>query len=175
MVYTCDKGYCVGADGGLSDSNGLLVSQNDVEQTFNALTGQSPYAYEDEVRQGFLTLETGIRAGLAGSALLAGGNMRTYKTVSGINFRIPREAKGVITSYSIHYTKLYDLCTTETTLDLFMYEAVKDAVSPIIHTFIATSPIHMEYKLKMKPEDVLNQAIEMVKYAKSLCPEVEFS
>ncbi len=55
------------------------------------------------------------------------------------------------------------------------YEALKDAVSPIIHTFIATSPIHMEYKLKMKPEDVLNQAVDMVKYARSLCPNVEFS
>jgi stage III sporulation protein AA len=95
MVYTCGKGYCVSADGGLSDSNGLFVSEDDVEQTFNALTGQSPYAYEDEIRQGFLTLSNGIRAGLAGSALITGGNLRTYKTVSGINFRIPREAKGI--------------------------------------------------------------------------------
>lgn len=55
------------------------------------------------------------------------------------------------------------------------YEAVKGAVSPRIHTFIATSPIHMEYKLKMKPDDVLAQAAEMVKYAKSLCFDVEFS
>ena len=55
------------------------------------------------------------------------------------------------------------------------YEAVKSAVSPRIHTFLATSPIHMEYKLKMKPEDVLKQAEEMVRYAKSLCSDVEFS
>jgi len=55
------------------------------------------------------------------------------------------------------------------------YEAVKGAVSPRIHTFLATSPIHMEYKLRMKPEDVLAQAVEMVKYAKSYCADVEFS
>ncbi len=55
------------------------------------------------------------------------------------------------------------------------YEAVRGAVSPRIHTFLATSPIHMEYKLKMKPEDVLTQAEEMVRYAKSLCSDVEFS
>ena len=55
------------------------------------------------------------------------------------------------------------------------YEAVKSAVSPRIHTFLATSPIHMEYKLKMKPEDVMKQAEEMVRYAKSLCSDVEFS
>ena len=55
------------------------------------------------------------------------------------------------------------------------YEALKNAVMPRIHTFIATSPIHMQYKLKMKPEEVLEQAVSMVKYAKSLCPDVEFS
>ncbi len=55
------------------------------------------------------------------------------------------------------------------------YEAVKDAVSPRIHTFIATSPIHMQYKLNMKPEDVLKQSADMVAYAKTLCPDVEFS
>lgn len=55
------------------------------------------------------------------------------------------------------------------------YEAVKVAVAPRIHTFLATSPIHMEYKLKMSPDDVYAQAVEMVKYAKSLCSDIEFS
>lgn len=55
------------------------------------------------------------------------------------------------------------------------YNAVKHGVNPLIHTFIATSPLHMEYKLKMKPEEVLSQIEEMVKYARSLCPNVEFS
>ncbi len=39
------------------------------------------------------------------------------------------------------------------------YEAVKNAVSPLIHTFISTSPVHMEYKLKMKPDQVLENNI----------------
>jgi len=55
------------------------------------------------------------------------------------------------------------------------YEAVKEAVSPRIHLFIATSPIHMEYKLKKKPEQVLETACEMVKYAKSFVSDIEFS
>ena len=42
------------------------------------------------------------------------------------------------------------------------YEAVRYAKHPRIHTFIATSPIHMEYKLKMSPDKVYAQAIEMV-------------
>ncbi|TJX14435.1 2-isopropylmalate synthase [Tissierella creatinini] len=55
------------------------------------------------------------------------------------------------------------------------WEAVKGATKPRIHTFIATSDIHMKYKLKMEPEDVIKKAEEMVRYASSLCPEVEFS
>lgn len=55
------------------------------------------------------------------------------------------------------------------------WEAVKGAAKPRIHTFIATSDIHMKYKLKMKPEEVKRRATEMVAYAASLCPEVEFS
>ncbi len=55
------------------------------------------------------------------------------------------------------------------------YESVKDAKKPRIHTFIATSDIHMEYKLRMTPEEVVARAEEMVKYASSLVPEVEFS
>ncbi len=55
------------------------------------------------------------------------------------------------------------------------YEAVKNAKHPVIHVFLATSDIHMEYKLRMTREQVLSQIEEMVGYAKSLCPDVEFS
>jgi len=44
-----------------------------------------------------------------------------------------------------------------------------------IHTFIATSPIHMEAKLRMTPDQVLERAVDSVKLARSLAPEVEFS
>jgi len=46
------------------------------------------------------------------------------------------------------------------------WEAVKVAQKPRIHTFIATSPVHMEKKLRMTPEQVLERAVEMVKYAR---------
>ncbi len=55
------------------------------------------------------------------------------------------------------------------------WEAVCSAARPRIHTFIATSPIHMKYKLKMDPEQVIERAVEMVTYARSLCEDVEFS
>ncbi|MFZ5878582.1 MAG: 2-isopropylmalate synthase [Chloroflexota bacterium] len=55
------------------------------------------------------------------------------------------------------------------------WEAVKGAQNPRIHTFLATSSIHMKHKLKMDPEEVVQRVSEMVAYAKSLCADVEFS
>jgi 2-isopropylmalate synthase len=54
-------------------------------------------------------------------------------------------------------------------------DALKGAKSWRVHTFIATSPIHMEKKLRMTPEQVLEQAKLAVRYAKNACPDVEFS
>ena len=55
------------------------------------------------------------------------------------------------------------------------WEAVQGAQKPRIHTFIATSEIHMKHKLKMDPEEVIQRVSEMVAYARSLCADVEFS
>ena len=55
------------------------------------------------------------------------------------------------------------------------WEAVQSARRPRIHTFLATSPIHMKHKLKMDPEEVVARVSEMVAYAKSFCDDVEFS
>lgn len=55
------------------------------------------------------------------------------------------------------------------------WEALKDGASPRIHIFIATSDIHLKYKLKKTREQVIEQAVEMVKYAKSKFPIVQWS
>jgi 2-isopropylmalate synthase len=54
-------------------------------------------------------------------------------------------------------------------------EALKPANSARIHTFIATSPIHMEMKLRMQPEQVIEQAVRAVKRARQYTDNVEFS
>ena len=53
--------------------------------------------------------------------------------------------------------------------------AVCKAQNHRIHTFIATSPIHMKYKLKMSEEEVIKRAIHAVQYAKTFVDDVEFS
>jgi 2-isopropylmalate synthase len=55
------------------------------------------------------------------------------------------------------------------------YEAVKGGAAPRIHLFLATSPVHMQYKLKMSGDEVLATIKEMVAYAKKLISDIEFS
>ena len=54
-------------------------------------------------------------------------------------------------------------------------KALENAEKPRIHTFIATSPVHMEYKLRMDKETVVKKAVEAVKFAKTFVEDVEFS
>ncbi len=54
-------------------------------------------------------------------------------------------------------------------------KALEAAAKKRIHTFIATSPIHMEHKLKKRPEEVLKMAVEAVRFAKTFTDDVEFS
>ncbi|RMF89324.1 MAG: 2-isopropylmalate synthase [Nitrospinota bacterium] len=55
------------------------------------------------------------------------------------------------------------------------WEAVRHAERPRIHVFVATSDIHLEYKLRKSREEILQQSIEAVRYAKSLCDDIEYS
>lgn len=55
------------------------------------------------------------------------------------------------------------------------WEAVRRAARPRIHAFLATSDIHLKYKLKISRDDCLAQVRDMVGYARGLCPDVEFS
>ena len=80
--------------------------------------------------------------------------------------RIAREVKGPIIA-ALARTHEKDIKAA--------YEAVKDAEKPRIHTFIATSDIHMRYKLQKSPEEVVRMAVEGVRLAKSLVDDVEFS
>ncbi len=54
-------------------------------------------------------------------------------------------------------------------------EALKGIAKPRIHVFLATSPIHRQFKLKMAQQEIVKAAVEHVKLAKSFCDDVEFS
>src|SRR6202035_3515160 len=55
------------------------------------------------------------------------------------------------------------------------WEALKEAARARIHVFLATSEIHLQYKLRMTRDECVAQARDAVRFAKSLCQDVEFS
>ncbi|MEH7418257.1 2-isopropylmalate synthase [Neobacillus drentensis] len=63
---------------------------------------------------------------------------------------------------------------TKSDIDI-AWDALKDAAEPRLHVFLATSPIHMQYKLMKTPEEVINTAVDMVRYAKQRFPHIEWS
>lgn len=86
------------------------------------------------------------------------------------DFRTVREI-----SKHIKHSTVAALCRT-TTKDIDRAAAsLEPAAHPRIHTFIATSDIHMQYKLKKSREEVVESAVQAVEHAKKFCDEVEFS
>lgn len=63
---------------------------------------------------------------------------------------------------------------TKSDIDI-AWDALKDAAEPRLHVFLATSPIHMQYKLMKTPEEVTQIAVDMVSYARRNFPHIEWS
>jgi stage III sporulation protein AA len=76
------------------DREAYLVSEEDVQKTVLLITQGSIYAFEDELRQGFLTLPGGHRVGLAGKAVLREDGLKTQRDIGSLCFRIARAAPG---------------------------------------------------------------------------------
>lgn len=72
-----------------------IVTTDDIERSYNLLCGFSIYTHENEIRQGFVTLSGGHRAGICGTAVVKDGRTVLIRDVSSINIRIAREIKGV--------------------------------------------------------------------------------
>lgn len=79
-----------------------FVSPGDLAQTMQLISRNSLYAFEEELRQGFLTVAGGHRIGLAGQAVLAGGELRTLKNISAMNIRLAREIHGAADKLVAH-------------------------------------------------------------------------
>lgn len=76
-------------------SEGRVASGRELEETLEHICHYSPYAYEEELRRGFVTVAGGHRVGVAGQAVLeADGSVRTFKNISYLNIRISHQIKG---------------------------------------------------------------------------------
>lgn len=70
------------------------VTASDIKETLEYISNFSLYAYEDEIRQGFITVQGGHRIGLAGKVVMEGGQVKSVKHISFINIRMSHEKKG---------------------------------------------------------------------------------
>ncbi len=96
-IYMRNKEYQVNDKGELvSDSKkSYIVTEMDIEKTFQLITDYSIYAFEDEIKNGFITIKGGHRVGICGRVVLNRGQVKTIKDISGLNIRVSRQKIGV--------------------------------------------------------------------------------
>lgn len=71
-----------------------ILSREDIKYILQRISNYSLYAYEEEIRQGFITIRGGHRVGLAGECVMENGKVKTIRNISSLNIRICREILG---------------------------------------------------------------------------------
>lgn len=96
MVFYKSSDWFVTPEGQLTRtfSKAYTVAQQEIVKTLELMSENSIYAYQDEIKSGYLTLRGGHRIGLSGRVVLQDGKIRNIKDFSGINIRIAKEVKG---------------------------------------------------------------------------------
>lgn len=88
-----------------------IATVSDIKQTLVKISNYSLYAYEEELRQGYITIKGGHRVGIAGECVVDQGEIRTIRNISSINIRVCREVKGCsneIMKYIVSNDKVYN-------------------------------------------------------------------
>lgn len=97
IIYYDNKEFFVDTDGKLISNNYgecMLASRDDIKEILEYISNHSLYAYEEDIKNGFITMEGGHRIGLAGKVVLENGKIKTIRNISCINVRISHEIKG---------------------------------------------------------------------------------
>ena len=97
LVFMDGREYMVGREGLLepdADLSPVLADPALIREILGIFSRHSLYAFEDEIRQGFLTIEGGHRVGIAGKAVTEGSGLRTIRDISSLNIRLAHEKPG---------------------------------------------------------------------------------
>ncbi len=88
--------FFLGQGGGITQDRmqAYGVTREDIQETMEHIAGYSLYAYEEEIRQGYLTVQGGHRVGIAGKTIVEGEHIRGVKYISYINVRLSHQVKG---------------------------------------------------------------------------------
>lgn len=95
LLYS-GKEYTLLQDGTLSEKLefGYRITPQDIKNTMEQVTGYSLYAFEQEIKQGFITVEGGHRVGLAGKVVYEDHQIRYIREFSGLNIRLSHQKQG---------------------------------------------------------------------------------
>ena len=95
LIYD-NREYFLGKTGKMEQNQNYsyLVSREEMCETLEYVGGYSLYAFEEEMKQGFITISGGHRVGIAGKVILDGGTVKSMKNISFINIRLSHQKKG---------------------------------------------------------------------------------
>lgn len=91
---------------------GWKVSKREIAETMEYIANYSMYAYEEELRQGFLTIGGGHRIGVAGKAVVEDGKIRSIKNISFLNVRVSHEVRGCANPVMPYIVREDEICHT---------------------------------------------------------------
>ena len=96
MIVYRGQEYCVSRNGILSDGleDPMIISRQDVRETMERISNYSMYAFEEELKQGFITIQGGHRVGVAGKIVLEKDQVKNLRYISFINIRLAHQVIG---------------------------------------------------------------------------------
>ncbi len=98
VTICCPNGiFFIKRRGGLNctpDFDDLIADRDDLEESFRILCSYSIYSHENEIRNGYVTIQGGHRAGVCGTAVLQDGQIGGMRDISSVNIRVAREIPG---------------------------------------------------------------------------------
>lgn len=88
--------WFIGSDGNLSakPSGSFIVTQEDIRTSLELMSENSVYAYQDEIKNGYITIKGGHRIGLSGRVIADSGSVRNMKDIAGLNIRLSNQIIG---------------------------------------------------------------------------------
>ena len=113
LIYQ-GKEYFLSKQGDFSvnESRAYLVKAEDVTETMEYISRYSMYAFEEELRQGFITIQGGHRVGIAGKTVLDWNKIKSVKYISYLNLRLSHQIKGCAAPILPYIIKQNHLCHT---------------------------------------------------------------
>ncbi len=114
LLRFAEAEYAVTEEGDMTHeiANAYCVSNAELQETLSCIAGYSLYAFDEEMRQGFLTVDGGHRVGIAGKAVMDDGRIRCMRHISFLNIRLSHEMPGCADRVLPYLVQDGELCHT---------------------------------------------------------------